>query len=101
MAMGRKRDWQEPLWLESSRMASGPGHPFYDKLSAVLKKHGFDAFAEKLCAPLYAADGKGRVSIPPGVYFRMTLIGYFEGIDSDRAIAWRVADSLALRRFLG
>lgn len=82
-------------------MASGPGHPFYDKLSGILKKHGFDAFAEKLCAPHYSADGTGRVSIPPGVYFRMTLIGYFEGIDSDRAIAWRVADSLALRRFLG
>ena len=81
-------------------MASSPGHPFYDKLNRVLAEGGFDAWVEEECATHYAA-GKGRPSIPPGVYFRMLLIGHFEGLGEDRAIAWRTADSLSLRTFLG
>jgi transposase len=80
-------------------VVTGPGHPFYSKLNAVLAETGFDEFVEKLCAPYYK-DG-GRPGIPPGVYFRMLFIGYFEGLDSQRGIAWRCADSLALRTFLG
>ena len=76
------------------------GHPFYKKLNRVLEKHGFDEFVEEQCAKYYA-DGVGRPGIPPGVYFRLLMIGYFEGIDSEREIAWRVADSLSLRHFLG
>jgi len=75
-------------------------HPFYEHLNRVFAEHEFDDFVEALCARYYA-DGVGRPSIPPGVYFRMLMIGYFEGIDSERGIAWRVADSLALRQFLG
>ena len=80
-------------------MAHGPGHPFYTKLNAVLAEAGFDEFVEKLCAPYYKEGG--RPGIPPGVYFRMLFIGYFEGLDSQRGIAWRCADSLGLRTFLG
>ena len=100
MAMGSRSEvQQEALWLESKALTTGPGHPFYDKLNGILKAHGFDEFVESLCKKLYAE--MGRPSIPPAVYFRLLLIGYFEGIDSERGIAWRVADSLALRRFLG
>ncbi|MGH8337768.1 MAG: transposase, partial [Gammaproteobacteria bacterium] len=80
-------------------IVTGPGHPFYAKLNAVLAEAGFDEFVEKLCARYYKKGG--RPGIPPGVYFRMLLIGYFEGLDSQRGIAWRCADSLALRTFLG
>jgi transposase len=75
------------------------GHPFYQRLNQVLDAHAFDDFVEAQCAPFYAAIG--RPSLTPGTYFRLLLIGYFEGIDSERGIAWRTADSLALRGFLG
>jgi transposase len=101
MAMGREgRRGQEEFWIASQDLARAPGHVFYEKLNSVLGKHGFDAFVEERCARFYAAR-MGRPSIPPGVYFRMLLVGYFEGIDSERGIAWRCADSLSLRRFLG
>jgi len=76
-----------------------PGHPFYRRLNELLEGAGFDEFVEGLCACFYHAR-LGRPSLRPGVYFRALLVGYFEGIDSERGIAWRVADSLALRRFL-
>jgi transposase len=83
-------------WAEMPR---SPGHAFYDRLQAELTKAGFDGFVEDLCAPLYAAR-RGRPSVPPGRYFRMLLVGYFEGIDSERGLEWRCADSLSLREFL-
>jgi transposase len=101
MAMGTRDDErQEPLWVAAPSMARSPGHPFYDRLNGLLDDAGFDEFVEEQCAPFYA-ERMGRPSLPPAVYFRMQLIGYFEGIDSERGIAWRVADSLALREFLG
>jgi transposase len=100
MAMGRERAGQEDFWVPTWRLASAPGHVFYEKLNAVLASHRFDAFVEERCAPFYA-ERMGRPSVPPGVYFRMLLVGYFEGIDSERGIAWRCADSLSLRKFLG
>ena len=101
MAMGkRKRQRQAELWIATTDVAEGPGHPFYAKLNALLVQRGFDEFAEGLCAKFYHAL-LGRPGIAPGVYFRMLLVGYFEGIDSERGIAWRCADSLALRTFLG
>jgi len=99
MALGRREDKQREMFVATPAMPRGPGHPFYAKLNAVLSRSGFDAFAEELCAPYYAEGG--RPGIPPGVYFRMVLVGYFEGLDSQRGIAWRCADSLALREFLG
>lgn len=99
MAIGRRKEKQSELFIPAVDLASGPGHPFYSKLNEVLADAGFDKFAEKKCA-LYYKDG-GRPGIPPGVYFRMLFIGYFEGLDSQRGIAWRCADSLALRSFLG
>ncbi len=100
MALGRrKRESQAQLWVATQNLTA-PGHPFYKKLNRVLDKHGFDAFVEAQCAKYYA-EGVGRPGIPPGVYFRLLMIGYFEGINSERAIAWRVADSLSLRQFLG
>ena len=100
MALGkRKRESQGQLWVATQNLTA-PGHPFYKKLNQVLDKHGFDEFVEERCAKFYAED-IGRPGIPPGVYFRMLMIGYFEGIDSEREIAWRVADSLSLREFLG
>ena len=101
MAMGKRpREQQGSFWVAAAALVSSAAHIFYEKLNELLKAHEFDAFVENLCSTFYA-DKMGRPSIPPGVYFRMLLIGYFEGIDSERGIAWRCADSLSLRRFLG
>ncbi len=101
MSMGRRdRERQSEMWLATDRVARSPGHPFYTRLNEVLKSASFDHEVEKLCAVFYS-NKQGRPSLPPGVYFRMQLIGYFEGLDSERGIAWRCADSLALREFLG
>src|SRR6188768_1081852 len=99
MALGRRRSKQSEMFIPTAQLAKRPGHPFYTKLNEVLAEAGFDELVEKLCAPSYK-DG-GRPGIPTGVYFRMLFIGYFEGIDSQRGIAWRCADSLGLRTFLG
>ena len=99
MALGKRKPKQEEMFIATAKLATGPGHPFYAKLNEVLAEAGFDAFVENLCAPFYKEGG--RPGIPPGVYFRMLFIGYFEGLDSQRGIAWRCADSLALRTFLG
>jgi len=101
MAMGRrkKRERQRDLWIAAGELPQGGGHPFYRRLSELLDKHQFDAFVESLCEKFYAAR-LGRPSLTPGIYFRTLLIGYFEGIDSERGLAWRIADSLSLRRFL-
>lgn len=95
----RGSEGQREFWTPTDQLARGPGHVFYDKLSRLLIDNGFDLFVEQLCQPHYKTGG--RPSIPPGVYFRMVMIGYLEGIDSQRGIAWRCEDSLALRRFLG
>jgi transposase len=102
MAMGRRkqREKQEDIWIAHTELASAPGHPFYQRLNELLDGERFDEFVEERCAKFYAAK-YGRPSLTPGIYFRSLLIGYFEGIDSERGIAWRLADSLALRRFLG
>jgi IS5 family transposase len=103
MAMGkRRRETQESLFIATDRLPKAAGHPFYERLNQLLAEAGFDTWIEKRCQAYYAADGSaGRPSIPPGVYFGMLLVAYFEGIDSQRGIAWRCADSLGLRRFLG
>ena len=101
MSMGkRQRHQQQPLFISMSDLPEHGGHPFYDRTNKVLDDACFDDFVESLCEPFYA-DGVGRPSIVPGVYFRMLMIGYMEGLESERAIAWRVADSLSLRTFLG
>jgi len=99
MAMGRREGEQPSMWVATQKLAQSPGHVFYDRLNEVLDAGGFDRFVEERCASYYA-DVQGRPSIPPGVYFRMLFIGYFEGLTSQRAIAWRCADSLSLRAFL-
>jgi transposase len=101
MSMGRRPEQrQADLWIATTDLAQAPGHVFYDKLNQLLAVADFDRFVESLCQPHYAA-GVGRESIPPGTYFRMLFVGYFEGLDSQRAIAWRCSDSLSLRVFLG
>jgi transposase len=102
MAIGRKdpSSISEPLWVSHRDIAESPGHPFYERLNRLLKQAEFDVFCEKICASYYAQK-MGRPSIPPGVYFRMLMLGYFEGIASERGIAWRCADSMSLRSFLG
>lgn len=101
MAMGtrRKRERQEELWVVSSQVVGPPAHAFYDRLNQVLDQHHFDRNVERLCRRFYKGP-KGRPSITPGVYFRSLLLGYFEGIDSERGIAWRLADSLSMRQFI-
>src|SRR2546422_1827021 len=102
MAMGKRKPRQESLFIATDRLAQSAGHPFYQKLNALLAEADFDRWIERRCVVYYEQEEKrGRPSIPPGVYFRMVLIGYFEGLDSQRGIAWRCADSLALRAFLG
>jgi transposase len=100
MSMGRRDGKQPALWLASKDVATSPGHKFYEALNRLLEERFFDRHVESLCAEHYAGGGEGRPSIPPGVYFRMLLIGYFEGIESERGICWRCADSLSLRTFL-
>jgi len=101
MAIGKiKRKRQETLWIPTNEIPNAPAHPFYKRLNFILTKHGFDDFVEEICARFYAPK-MGRPGLAPGIYFRMLLVGYFEGLDSERGIAWRAADSLALRDFLG
>src|SRR5713226_5538741 len=99
MAMGTRRDDQPPLWIAASDLPVSPGHPFYTRLNAALDAAGFDRFVEDLCRRFYAPV-MGRPSLEPGRYFRLLLVGYFEGLDAERGIAWRAADSLAVRRFV-
>ena len=99
MAMGTRQNEQSALWVATDDLPKSPGHPFYTRLNALLDAHGFDGFVEGKCHEFYAAV-MGRPSLAPGVYFRLLLLGYFEGIDSERGIAWRATDSLAVRSFL-
>src|ERR1017187_1597186 len=103
MAMGKRKTCrQEPLFLAATDLPRTPAHPFYERLNQILAEHHFDPFVEGLCQMFYA-EVLGRPSLEPGKYFRFLLLGYFEGIDSERGIAWRLADSFSLnntRRFL-
>ena len=98
MAMGTRESQQTPMWIATSDLPSSPGHPFYTRLNAILEAEGFDQFVEDQCRRFYAPV-MGRPSLEPGRYFRLLLLGYFEGIDAERGIAWRAADSLAVRQF--
>jgi transposase len=102
MAMGtrRRRQRQEQLWISHNKLVNGPAHPFYKRVNELWETERFDEFAEKECARFYAKNN-GRPSLTPGIYFRLLLVGYFEGIDAERGIAWRAADSIGLRKFLG
>src|SRR5512145_26371 len=100
MAMGKRKSEQAPLWIPTTELPVSPGHPFYRRLNEILDAAGFDRFVEEHCRPFYAPV-MGRPSLAPGRYFRLLLVGYFEGLDSERGIAWRAADSLAVRQFLG
>jgi transposase len=101
MGMGTRQgqEKQEGIWIASGDVARSPGHPFYQRLNELLDEEKFDVFVEGLCRKFYAPR-MGRPGLAPGIYFRSLLIGYFEGIDSERGIAWRLADSLALRQFV-
>src|SRR6266853_1168282 len=99
MAMGTRDGEQSPLWVVTSDLPKSPGHHFYTRLNALLDTHGFDRFVEQLCQRFYPSV-MGRPSLAPGRYFRLLLLGYFEGIDSERGIAWRAMDSLAVRSVL-
>ena len=98
--MGKRKSEQPPLWIPTTELPVSPGHPFYRRLNEILDAAGFDRFVAEQCRPFYAPV-MGRPGLAPGRYFRMLLIGYFEGLDSERGIAWRAADSLAVRQFLG
>src|SRR6266581_8680443 len=101
MAMGKRtRDRQPAMWVTTTDLPTAASHPFYRRLNQLLREHGFDDFVEAQCVSFYA-ETMGRPGLPPGIYFRLLLIGYFEGIDSERGIAWRAANSFALRDFLG
>ena len=100
MALGRQGETQGELMVGWAEMPRSPGHVFYDRLQAVLTETDFDGFVEAQCAAYYASR-RSRPSLPPGRYFRMHLVGYFEGIDSERGLEWRCSDSLSPREFLG
>ena len=99
MGTRQSQEKQEEIWIANAELARSPGHPFYQRLNELLDGEKFDPFVEGLCRKFYATR-MGRPSLVPGIYFRALLIGYFEGIDSERGIAWRLADSLALRQFV-
>jgi transposase len=100
MAMGKRKREQALLWIPTTDLPLAPGHPFYARLNTILDEAGFDRFVEEQCR-LFYAPVMGRPGLPPGRYFRLLLLGYFEGLDSERGIAWRAADSLAVRSFVG
>jgi len=100
MAMGKRKSEQAPMWVSTTDLPVSPGHPFYARLNTILDEAGFDRFVEEQCRSFYAPV-MGRPGLPPGRYFRLLLLGYFEGLDSERGIAWRAADSLAVRGFVG
>jgi transposase len=101
MAMGRRtRDRQAAMWVPATDLPTAASHPFYARLNQLLREDGFDDFVAQACSAFYA-DTMGRPRLAPGIYFRLLIVGYFEGIDSERDIAWRAADSLTLRDFLG
>jgi hypothetical protein len=101
MALGkRRRERQLEAFVAASDLPKSPGHPFYTALNRLLAANGFDPLVEKLCAPYYA-ETMGRPGVPPGVFFRMLFVGYFEGLQSHRAISWRCTDSRSLCDFLG
>ena len=100
MAMGKRRSEQAPPWVPTTDLPVSPGHPFYTRLNRILDDAGFDRFAEQPCQRFYAPV-MGRPNLPPGRYFRLLLVGYFDGLDSERGIAWCAADSLAVRSFVG
>jgi transposase len=100
MAMGKRKGEQASIWIPTTDLPVSPGHPFYVRLNTLLGEAGFDRFAEEQCQQ-FDAPVMGRPSLPPGRYFRLLLLGYFEGLDSERGIAWRAADSLAVRSFVG
>ena len=102
MGMGKRKTLQQSLFVSYQDLPRSLGHPFYTKLNQLLAEAKFDEWVENRCQRYYSQEEKrGQPSIPPGVYFRMLLVGYFEGIDSQRGIAWRCCDSLSLRQFLG
>ena len=98
--MGRRkgRVRQEELWTPTAALPVSASHPFYQRLNRILDEKKFDEFVETLCAPFYA-ETMGRPGLAPGIYFRLLMVGYFEGIDSERGIAWRTSDSLSIRSF--
>ena len=98
--MGKRKRQQKTMWVSASELPRSPGHPFYVRLNQALELAGFDGFVERVCRGFYAPV-LGRPGLSPGRYFRLLLLGYFEGLDSERGIAWRAADSLAIRSFLG
>jgi transposase len=100
MALGKKKAKQIPFWVETTQLQAHTQHPFYSRVNEILEKAKFDRYAERICRKYYA-ERMGRPSIAPGTYFRCFFIGYLEGIDSERGIAYRVSDSLGLRAFLG
>ncbi len=100
MALGKRKDEQQEMWVATTSLPKSQGHVFYRKLNQLLAEAEFDRTVEDICRPYYD-EHIGRPGIPPGVYFRMLLVGYFEGIGSQRGIAWRCGDSLSLREFLG
>ena len=100
MGKRRRRSKQTLMWVATQDLPRTAAHPFYTRLNQILDKADFDAYVESHCRRFYA-DEVGRPGLPPGHYFRLLLIGYFEGLDAERAIAWRAADSFALRTFLG
>ena len=100
MALGHRLPKELPAVIATADLAPTPAHPFYQRLNRVFQEAGFDTFVEDLCCPYYA-DSIGRPGIPPGIYFRMLFVGYFEGLDSQRGIAWRCSDSRSVRDFLG
>jgi transposase len=99
MGRRRKRDRQEELWPATAALPVSASHPFYQRLNQVLDAKKFDEYVEAICEEFYAGE-VGRPGLAPGIYFRLLMVGYFEGIDSERGIAWRASDSLSIRSFV-
>ena len=96
MALGKRiRERELKAFVSAPDLPQSPGHPFYTASNRCLAENDFDAFVESLCDPFYPGD-TGRPLNLPRVFFRMTFVGYSEGLPSHRSIAWRCADSRSL-----
>lgn len=99
MGLRTKRVRQENLWTPTAALPVAASHPFYQRLNQILDEKKFDEYVERICERFYAEEMR-RPGLAPGIYFRLLIVGYFEGIDSERGIAWRASDSLSIRAFV-
>ena len=101
MSMGKRKRRQESLFITADNLPRSDGHPFYQRLNALLAEANFDRWIEARCGSITPRTRHAASRAFRRASTFASLVGYFEDISSQRGIAWRCADSLSLRAFLG